>query len=187
MIVVEGCDGTGKTTLVNSLVQDLHLNVGLRGTANRDELYRVTRQDTYTALSTAVLGHEGTEGPLIWDRLGPFSDPIYARVRSRDVAFTVDELKFCESIFKVLRCPVILCSVPLEVAEANQEQSHQMEGVSDNFKYIWEMYNTLRNRMLETYPNFFVYDYRMPGAWEEVVARVRTYIEKRKVREWHSS
>lgn len=182
MIVIEGCDGTGKTTLVNSLVQDLHLNVGPRGTANRDELYKVTREDTYTALARAV-GAWGS--PEIWDRLGPFSDPIYARVMGRDVAFTLDELKYCESIFKVLRCPVILCSVPLEVAEANQEQSHQMEGVSDNFKYIWEMYNTLRDRMLETYPNFFVYDYRMPGAWEEVVARVRTYIEKRKVREWH--
>lgn len=160
--------------------------MGPRGTANRDELYKVTRQDTYTALSTAVLGHEGTEGPIIWDRLGPFSDPIYSRVQRRDVAFTDAELKYCEGIFKVLRCPVILCSVPLEVAEANQEQSHQMEGVSENFKYIWDLYIVLRDRMVETYPNLLLYDYRVPGAYEDVVQHLRTYIEKRKVREWHS-
>lgn len=50
MVIVEGCDGTGKTTLVEALSVDLGLRVGQRATRNRDELYKVTRQDTYTAL-----------------------------------------------------------------------------------------------------------------------------------------
>src|SRR4030088_1057900 len=113
MIVVEGCDGTGKTTLVNRLSDELGLRIGMRGTSNRDELYKVTREDTYKALAHAV---EGYHPPFIWDRLGPVSDPIYSRVTGRKCAFSHDELLYCFNVLKVLHCPIIICHVPLYVA-----------------------------------------------------------------------
>src|SRR5271166_6337392 len=102
MILVEGPDGAGKTTLVDQLCEDLGLSVGPRGTPNRDELYKVTREDAYKALAHAV---EGYHRPYIWDRLGPISDPIYSRVMGRECAFKKSELYYALRILKALRCP----------------------------------------------------------------------------------
>lgn len=183
MIIVEGCDGSGKTTLVNSLAEDLGLSIGQRGTSNRDELYKCTREDTYRALAHAV---EGYHKPYIWDRLGPFSDPIYTRVAipSREMAFKHEEMRHCMEIFKALRCPIIICSVPYEVAAENQAMSHQMQGVDDNFKLIWELYQRLKDAALMEF-HTEVYDYRKPHAYEHILEDTGAYLRRRKDREWH--
>jgi hypothetical protein len=182
MIVAEGCDGTGKSTLVRSLADDLSLRVGQRGTQNRDELYKVTREDTYRSLAHAV---EGYHPPFIWDRLGPFSDPIYSRVLGRDCAFTHEEMRHCMSIFKAIRCPIIICSVPFETARDNAEEGHQLSGVlGENFEYIWQLYERLKDAlMLEAHT--IVYDYRVEKGYDVVKEFCETYINRRKVREWH--
>src|SRR5437868_13537584 len=127
MIVVEGFDGTGKSTLVTRLSGDLGLRVGERGTENRDKLYEVTRQDTYTALAHAVSGRVPA---YIWDRMF-FSEPIYSHVMGRKNAFNGNESMHVMAILKALRCPIIICHVPLEVAEENMEKKHQMEAVAE--------------------------------------------------------
>ena len=179
MIVVEGCDGTGKTTLVQALVDDLGLQVGQRGTRNRDELWKVTREDTYRALAHAV---EGYHPPYIWDRLGPFSDPIYSRIMGRECAFSTTELDYALRVMRAIRCPVIFCDVPLYVAKENQEKSHQMEGVSDNFPFIHGLYDGV----IKAHQDWVIkYDYRVEGAYNELLGKVRSYCVKRKDREWH--
>lgn len=181
MIILEGCDGTGKTTLARSLSDELHLSLGLRGTPNRDELYKVTTQDSYKALAHAV---EGYHPPYIWDRLGPFSDPIYSRVMGRDYAFSGYELQYFKRMMQALRCPVIMCHVPLDVAELNQEKEHQMDGVSDNFPFIHGMYEMLADASNDL-SGFFVYDYRVEGAYIQVKDKIQHYMNLRQEREWH--
>lgn len=183
MIVVEGCDGTGKTTLVNRLSDELGLRVGLRGTSNRDELYKVTREDTYKALAHAV---EGYHPPFIWDRLGPFSDPIYTRVSvgGRECAFKQSEMRHCIEVMKAIRCPIIVCSVPLNVAEENQAMGHQMEGVNDNFRIIWELYERLKEASILEFGSE-IYNYQQPHAYDKVKEHVQAYLTRRKDREWH--
>lgn len=180
MIIVEGCDGTGKTTLVNQLAEDLRLNVGQRATRNRDELYKVTRQDTYTALSLAV---ESRHRPQIWDRLGPISDPIYARVMDRNPAFHSTELQFALGIFKVLKCPIIFCIVPLKTIQENIAGTHQIDGVEDNVPYIAGAYESVAQSIESAH----TYDYRVEGAYERLMEDViKPYLIRRKDREWHS-
>jgi hypothetical protein len=183
MIVVEGCDGTGKTTLAEQLATDLGLTIGTRGTRNRDELYKVTRQDTYKALSHAVYG--GMD-PQIWDRLGPFSDPIYSRIMDRDCAFSAKELQFIHSILKDLRCPIIFCHVPLDVAEENQLKVHQMDGVNNNFPFLHGLYEGVMAAQHAALPNVYTYDYRVEDAYKSLLGNMRSYITKRKEREWRS-
>lgn len=182
MIVVEGCDGTGKTTLVNRLSDELDLKIGQRGTLNRDELYKVTREDTYRALAHAVSGHEQAR---IWDRLGPFSDPIYTRVSvgGRECAFKMSEMRHCVEVMKAMRCPIIICSVPLSVAEENQAMSHQMSGVSDNFKAIWELYERLKEASILEFGSE-IYNYQQPHAYDRVKEHIEGYLKRRKDREW---
>jgi hypothetical protein len=181
MIVVEGADGTGKTTLVNQLAQDFNLNVGMRGTHDRDKLFEVTRQDTYTALAHAV---RGREHPKIWDRLGPFSDPIYSQVMKRRCAFKTTELDFARSIFKALQCPIIFCIVPFEVLQENcLNGGHQMEGVLDNLLYIASAYVSMKDSIDWA----IEYDYRDPSAYDRLVEQtIRPFLARRKDREWHS-
>lgn len=184
MIVIEGCDGTGKTTLVEALSAELGLEIGQRATRNRDELYKVTRQDTYQALGKGVIG--GAR-PLIWDRLGLFSDPIYSRIMDRECAFSRAEINFTHAIFKDLRCPVIFCNVPLEVAEENQFKEHQMDGVAANFPFLHDLYEGVIASSQASLPNVHVYDYRVEGAYQALIEdAIRPYLVKRKEREWRS-
>ena len=178
MIIVEGCDGTGKSTLVNRLSADLGLNIGKRGVADRDKLYTVTREDTYKALAHAV---EGYLPPYIWDRLY-FSEPIYSRIMGRKCEFTLSESNFVRSVLKAIRCPIIICHVPLEVATENMEQKHQMEAVSDNFQYIHKAYEGLINLTRDWATTF---DYRDEGAYASLREDIKRYTVLRKEREWH--
>lgn len=181
MIIVEGCDGSGKTTLVNRLSDELSLRIGQRGIKDRDRLFEVTREDTYRALAHGV---EGYHKPFLWDRLGPFSDPIYARVMGRNCAFKTEELRHCTEVFKALRAPIIICHVPLDVAKQNAFNEHQMTGVSENFDFIWEMYERLKDIITIDF-NGIIYDYRVEGSYEKVRDHLRTYLTRRQAREWH--
>jgi hypothetical protein len=145
-------------------------------------LYKTTRKDTYTALAYAV---EGYMPPYIWDRLGPISDPIYSRIQDRDNAFKTSEIQLFRNIVEALRAPIILCEVPLEVAEENQEKAHQMEGVSSNYPYIHGLYQGIRDALLDWHTSVHVYDYRDGTAYPQLLANMKTYIEKRRDREWH--
>ena len=177
MIIVEGCDGTGKTTLVQTLADDLHLQLGKRGVENRDLLYEVTRQDTYGALSGAVAGYAS---PRIWDRLF-FSELVYHKPMQRDNQFKLPERDYILAVLKALKCPIIFCSVPLEVATENIEKAHQMDTVSENLPYIHGAYESLA----QSVEGAHTYDYRTPSAYGELVADViEPYLLRRKDREW---
>jgi len=181
MIVVEGPDGCGKTTLVNQISVDCRLRVGARNTADRDNIWKTSKQDTYEALAEAV---EGNEAPVVWDRLGPFSDPVYSRVLGHPPQFKSEEIQFTSAIFKALRCPIIICIVPLEVAQGNAETTHQMKGVHENFAHIHGKYGGLFLAM-RSWPNTHAYNYRIKGAYDELLENViRPYLRRRKDREW---
>lgn len=183
MIIVEGCDGTGKTTLVQSLSADLNLLIGKRLTVKRDEIYKTTKGDTYRALAAAV---EGLGKPLIWDRIGTFSDPIYGRVLERESAFTTREAQLQIDIIKALGCPIIICTVPFEIAQENMERSEQLEGVDVNFEPIYEQYEIMKDYLRILMPSHtFEYDYREEGAYNHICENIlKPYLVTRKDREW---
>ena len=139
MIIVEGGDGTGKTTLVKAICEEFDFRVGTRGTKDRDKLYEVTRQDTHDALGLAV---KATEPPVVWDRLF-YSDFVYAPITNRKVAFSADETDFVQGIIEVLACPLIICLPPLAAVEENVAKAKQMPGVDENVKRIWKAYKAM--------------------------------------------
>lgn len=141
MIIVEGPDGAGKSTLVEQLVDDFGFVVGERATTDRDKLYEVTRQDTYCALGLEVEGNADTT-PRIWDRLF-FSEMIYSPVMGRKCQFSSEEQTFIKRVINAIACPVIMCYPTWEVVKENAEAEHQMEGVNENLRAIYEAYRTV--------------------------------------------
>lgn len=192
MIVVEGPDGAGKSTLVGQLVEKFGFDIGKRATKNRDLLYQVTRQDTYTALAAAM---SGAAKPLLWDRLF-FSEMVYAPVVGRECEFRPHEQKMIRRIMRVLEVPIILCLPPWKVVQANAAKEHQMPGVMSNLTNIYRHYS-------EELPCYFpyeqtlCYDYtnqmvhvpdssrsRQYRTFDQICQRIEQYLEQRKIREW---
>ena len=182
MIIVEGPDGAGKSTLVEELSHEFDLEVGERATSDRNKLYTVTRQDTYTALSHSVLGHGK---PQIWDRLF-FSEMVYAPVIGRDCEFTHEEKVFVNRVLRATGCPVILCMPPWAVVQANVKGTFQMEGVHQNLEAIYAAYRTVCGDL----PSLSWFDYTGEQSDAGYVSRERIsgicdhYLDKRKVRSW---
>lgn len=184
MIIVEGPDGAGKTTLVNRLLEEFpQLQLGERAVADRDKLYTVTRQDTHNALARAILASKD-DRPRIWDRLF-YSEFVYAPIVGRSVEFRPSETSWIQRIIEASRFPVILCLPPLDVVLENEAKAHQMEGVSENIGYIWEEYTKL-------WPKFFppqteVYNYAGKYAdqdYQDVKRDIQDYLEEREERTW---
>jgi len=138
MIILEGPDGAGKTTLVKHLQEDFGLAVGLRGTEDRTKLYEVTVSDTFRAIRGAF---EFGSPPLLWDRLY-YSELVYYRYTTGKCAFNHAQQKLIRHVIQAIGCPVILCLPPLEVVVncVLEDDRDEMEGVKTNIHAIYHAY-----------------------------------------------
>jgi hypothetical protein len=169
---------------VDSLQEEFGFTIGERATKNRDLLYTVTRQDTYTALGKAITGHEQ---PRIYDRLF-FSEMVYAPIaQQRKCEFTEAEQHWVRRVLRAIGCPIIVCYADPEVMQKNALADHQMEGVKEKHSEICKAYKEMFNG--HTWVMF--YDYT--GAYDhlsgyknymEIVNGIHHYLETRKEREW---
>lgn len=193
MIIVEGPDGAGKTTLVEKLLtlfgDDLVL--GQRGTANRDDLWKVTKSDTYRALRQGVGDpHEKNTKTLIWDRLF-WSEFAYWDLVGRDhPEFNEQDKVLIPQVIAGMDSLVIWCLPMKKTVMANIEaERHQMEGVKERAEQIFNRYSQMRlDRGLipvTLASQFFIYDYtdeRGGRSFFEIEKRVGGIIRRRKER-----
>ncbi|HEY4388471.1 MAG TPA: hypothetical protein VGN34_28810, partial [Ktedonobacteraceae bacterium] len=161
-------DGAGKSFLCKQICEKFNLPMGDRAEKDRDKIYQTTRRDTANAFHAEML----CTGPSqVWDRLGPWSDPIYSRyaIPHRDCAFTMAEINSYYYIARRLGF-VILCLPPLHVVRDNIEDTHQLKGVHENIDAIYGEYQLLRGLR---------YDYTREDALDWVLQRVVDYLDDR--------
>ena len=185
MIVVEGPDGAGKTTLVERLCEMYGMVVGERGTKDRDLLWTVTVHDTMRALGLAVTGHRT---PLIWDRLY-YSDFVYAPLGTtpRPVAFNASQQAHVDKVIEALRCPVIVCLPPKNVVMENTaSERHQMPGVKERIETIYDEYHRMTYRPGDARKAFpehrVVYDYTLEVLEHPILDEIEDYLDERQER-----
>lgn len=188
MILVEGPDGAGKTTLVNQLALSYGLPIGARGTSNRDLLWTVTVPDTFRALKECV---GGKGAPVIWDRLY-YSDFVYAPLWAtpRDVAFNASQQSFIDRIIEAARFPIIVCLPRRQTVLQNiRGERHQMPGVVERAEAIYDEYrNMYKGEGLKPFPDHRIrYDYDTEEdsdyGLDHVKKEIKDYLEEREERQ----
>src|SRR5262245_32407171 len=180
MIIVEGPDGAGRTTLVHTLLEEYpQLKLGVRGVSDRTELWKSTVGDTFRALSEAVHNKQ----TYLWDRLF-YSEFIYAPATDRQIAFNGYQQTFITRMIREIRCPVIVCWLPLEVCLENLDHQRQMKGVRENYPRIWQQYHD-HFEDGGFFPYHTVqYDYRDKTAYHTVTTFLDEYLRHKERLAW---
>lgn len=169
-IIVEGPDGSGKTTLAKKLSVVYHRTYcrpsedDLSSTHGPGGLGLVRWWEMQLALSAATLGKH------VYDRCFYISDPIYQQAQvDRDLLIPGKFL--AQGIMKLwgIEPIIIFCLPPFEVQLSNVKQAERdrLEGVSDkalekiNNAY-WAAFAQWSNGLFE---NVRLYDYTRENAW----------------------
>jgi hypothetical protein len=138
MIVVEGPDGAGKTTLINQIKTATGLQVAPRVVSKDAEA--MVDLKLWVELNVA----QGWQ-PLIFDRHRLFSEPIYGPILRDKLEPGFSDLQwFGEMLATFYRCnPVIIyCLPPFDVVWANIQNDEDNRVVADfhTIKAIWGAY-----------------------------------------------
>jgi len=176
VIIVEGPDGAGKSTLVAQIRERFGIGEGVRGTSDRSLLYTVTVPDTFKALEGMITGDER---PVVWDRLF-YSEFVYHPLTGRHCQFSEGQRQHINEILMVVRPPIILCMPPTDVVYKNAGKDEQMDGVMDNLSRIYIAYNAMFRWMPA---HTVIYDYTMEDN-TRVMQIIESYLGRRSLREW---
>lgn len=175
MIIVEGPDGAGKTTLCKWICKKYKLTMGSRSTKDRDKIYKTTRRDSWSALCLELLC---LDRPLVWDRIGPYSDPIYSAAgipTKRGCSFTDSEIEIFDVVVQHVGL-MIVCLPPLEVVVANVHKERQIEGLQTTPGLVNQIYDAYIP-LADLYPT---YDYTNPT---NLSSMIENHLTRRKERE----
>jgi len=175
MIIVEGADGCGKTTLCNQLQRDFDLGIERPQRGGEMPIVPV-RNRVYRALSKAIKGHQPAK---IYDRLY-LSELVYGRMLRDKVEFSAFEQLYINDLLKALRCPVIICKVDFDVAHDNLAKQPQLWGVEENYRKIYHAYEQYH----VVNPGATHYDYTEPNGYKKVSDEIAEYLQERTLREW---
>lgn len=188
-IVVEGPDGSGKTTLIDQLMDSFELTKHARScTSLGGPLPDVDVWGMQT--SSRIVKHESTHNYL-FDRIPFISGPIYTHALGNPPQRGYSNVGWWESWAKLWfpRTLLIVCLPPFENVETNVRRSENMPGVSDNTARIYAGYDALKqsgvlpntDRDTNNRPPVWRglrhhYDYTEPYALQMLKARVGHHI-----------
>lgn len=188
MIIVEGPDGAGKTTLCNKLAEDFGLEVMDWQTElgiSRDDMKVNPTRRYYYALREELEDNDLLAG-VIHDRLY-FSSLVYGPIQQGNIQMSREDQTLISRVILALACPIILCMPPKDVVLANVHNPdfHQMKGIREQISDIYDAYDQLFRAKDKVYPYVMWYDYTGTRTesnfwnYEELAKRVKHYLDRR--------
>lgn len=132
MIIVEGCDNTGKSTLVAKLAEDLKLLV----INNKRRPKDYTEASNY--LHQVMTSFPGI--PTILDRLCTISEPVYGPICRNTHIYSQAQLRGDLDFLLRHNPTIIYCRPPVATILGFGDRP-QMEGVKDNARSIIGAYD----------------------------------------------
>jgi thymidylate kinase len=183
MIILEGPDNSGKSTLATALVNQFGSSISLSDHTRavgeeRDRLMVGVPGRVYGALQHGVAG-QGTV--QLHDRLF-FSELVYGRILRGQVCFNWTQQQHICRVLTAIQPPIIFCLPPIEKCLSNLHGRHQLEGVTENAELIYHAYDAMKALAK---PPITVYDWtRGPAALHRIFRVVESYMERRNRRKW---
>lgn len=180
MIVVEGPDGAGKTTLIEKISRELDIPVADR-VVGKDTKAMVDLKQ-WTELNTA----QGFRR-IIYDRHRLISEPIYGPILRDEPEPGFNELLWLTRVmrrFYSCKPVLIYCLPPWQTVLSNvlHDRDNDNSAVEARISRIYSAY--IARASIDTVHHFntMIYDYTVHEA-APVVDRVRTYLNARRLHE----
>lgn len=180
MIVVEGPDGAGKSTLVRKLVDEFSLPVHERASEGVsgpvDNLYEWAHRDVVSM----------SDQPLsIYDRHPLLSEYVYGPIcRSKlPPGFTTTNAHLLVRMMAP-RVLVVLCRPPSERLRASVSVQRDMVGVTEHIERIASAYDALR---IFWPGRVITYDYTSESSLSEVLVACRIHVATERSKRVHPS
>ena len=169
MIIVEGMDNSGKSTLAKHLAEKF----GLEYLHSPSEY----RNDTKLMIDWA-LKQLLDQKLAVYDRFSPISDRVYGPVLRGGTPYN-DTIagKSAVELLKTVPHLIIYCR-PERERILNFGSREQMDGVTSQATKLLEEYDALMSKMqLEGY-DIITYNYAEPEGYEFVISQVSHYIKQ---------
>jgi len=178
IIIVEGMDGTGKTTLVQQLAHRLGVQpskfVGSLGPSDDYRLVLVDR--TISEIhELEIASAEGRAIKRLYDRFPLISEAVYGPVLRGRNCF--GGLYYpLRSRLLALKTVIIYCRPDRDVIQANVQQAPQMSGVLEHFSKLLDAYDKLFVELTYSPVNSYitVFDYTRDEV-RELVYKIRRF------------
>jgi hypothetical protein len=183
VIIIESCDGTGKTTLARALASHYGCPVKNWGV----ERQQLASEDPIGRAHKAIRDALDPERPMfIHDRLY-ISELVYGAVMRQEVAGSGEDHRLIRGLLQAISPPVIVCLPPVEnvIENVSDDTSEVKASIGD----LYALYRDESSRLFSGLSPMF-YDYTgasTGGSWvdmDQLTARVDHYIERRKDRNW---
>lgn len=166
MIIVEGFDNTGKSTLVNRLSKDL-------------KLLTINNQQRPTDIHESFRYLDGvlylaSNFPVIVDRWQPISEPIYGPICRGTAMFSSASLERQLRMTLSANPLIIYCRPPDPIVLGFGDRE-QMDGVIDNAPQLLSAYDTVMGNLRARGFNMISYDWSS-DSYEELINSVKVQL-----------
>lgn len=152
LIVIEGVDGSGKSTLFNELKSSLYDTWAISRNG------RVRIEDDLVGLLEWLWAAPSFQ-PILMDRHPLISEKVYGPIlRNRDLTLNLTEDLKSRSYRRIHT--IIYCCPPFKTIEENIMKLRQMKGINENLKQLVFAYETEMVRFrYDNNMNVILYDY----------------------------
>lgn len=160
MLIVEGPDGAGKTTLIKQLRReyDFMLVVSSGPMRTRQRFIASLMLFSYFERSYPTKPVAMLPIPIVCDRHPAISEPIYGSLFRQPYIFE-DEVTLLPST------SIIYCRPPVETIRVGLNANVQLDGVASKLDELVAAYD---RRFQSAVENVFVYDWTRAGDWDKL-------------------